>query len=144
MWLWSLGFAFIVLWVNSPFGGQLRHGGILVCLDQGQRGRALHHAGAAHIFGLGNKAVGLHNLYALPGGFFPHGLHGVWMAVILGLLSFIGIEVMAVTSGELRRSGKAIPAALRGMAVRLFLFYVLALGVVAALSPGTRSAPASR
>jgi L-asparagine transporter-like permease len=57
------------------------------------------------------------------------------MAVILGMLSFIGIEVVAVTSGEVAEPRKAIPAALRGMAVRLFLFYVLALGVVAALIP---------
>ena len=52
--------------------------------------------GAVHIFGLGVPATGFHNLYALPGGFFPHGAHGVWMAVILGLLSFVGIEVVAV------------------------------------------------
>jgi len=83
--------------------------------------------------------VGLGNLYQLPGGFFPHGAHGVWMAVILGMLSFVGIEVIAVTSGELPNPEKTIPAALRGMAVRLLLFYVLALGVVAAIIPWTQT-----
>ena len=135
VWLWSLGFAFIVLWVNSRpvnnFGtveywfSWIKVSAVVLFII----------LGLAHIFGLGNKAVGLHNLYALPGGFFPHGFHGVWMAVIVGMLSFIGIEVVAVTSGEVAEPKKAIPAALRGMAVRLFLFYVLALGVVAALIP---------
>ena len=95
--------------------------------------------GAAHIFGLGSPAVGLHNLYQLPGGFRPKGVHGVWMAVILGMLSFVGIEVIAVTSGELPNPEVAIPAALRTMALRLFLFYFLALGVVAAIVPWTQT-----
>ena len=78
--------------------------------------------GTAQIFGLGAKPVGLHNLYQLPGGFFPHGFGGMWMAVIIGMLSFVGIEVIAVTSGETPKPEKAIPAALRTMAIRLFLF----------------------
>ena len=32
----------------------------------------------------------------------PHGFDGVWMAVLVGVLSFNGIEVIAVTSGETR------------------------------------------
>jgi amino acid transporter, AAT family len=91
------------------------------------------------IFGLGAPAVGLTNLYALPGGFFPHGFHGTWMAVILALLSFSGVEVIAVTAAEVPHPEKTIPAALRTMTLRLFLFYVLALGVVAAIIPWTQT-----
>ncbi len=61
------------------------------------------------------------------------------MAVILGLLSFVGIEVIAVTSGEAVDPKTTIPAALRTTALRIFLFYVLALGVVAALIPWTQT-----
>jgi L-asparagine transporter-like permease len=64
------------------------------------------------------------------------------MAVILGLLSFVGIEVVAVTSGELPDPRRTIPAALRTLAIRLFLFYVLALAVVAAIFPWTLTAGA--
>jgi amino acid transporter, AAT family len=140
VWLWSLGFAAIVIWVNSrsvASFGTIEYWFALVKVSAIVLFVIL---GAAHIFGLGVPATGLHNLYALPGGFFPHGLHGVWMAVILGLLSFVGIEVVAVTSGEVPNPRKTIPAALRGMAVRLFLFYVLALGVVAAMFPWTETA----
>ncbi len=49
------------------------------------------------------------------------------MAVIVGIFSFNGIEVIAVTSGEAQNPQVAIPAALRTMVFRLFSFYVLAL-----------------
>jgi amino acid transporter, AAT family len=135
VWMWSLGFAFIVLWVNSRSVGNFGTVEYWFSWIKVSAVVLFIILGLAHIFGLGAPAAGLRNLYALPGGFFPHGFHGVWMAVILGLLSFIGIEVVAVTSGEVAEPEKVIPAALRGMAVRLFLFYVLALGVVAALIP---------
>ncbi len=137
VWLWSLGFAAIVITVNSRSVnnfGTAEYGFALVKVTAIVLFIVL---GAAHIFGLGGPAAGLHNLYQLPGGFMPKGFHGVWMAVILGMLSFVGIEVIAVTSGEMANPEVAIPAALRTMAVRLFLFYVLALAVVAAIVPWT-------
>jgi L-asparagine transporter-like permease len=95
--------------------------------------------GAVHIFGLGVPAVGFSNLTGLPGGFLPHGLTGMWMAVIMGVFSFNGIEVIAVTSGETKDPVKAIPAALRTMLLRLFLFYVLALTIVVSFVPWTET-----
>jgi L-asparagine transporter-like permease len=59
------------------------------------------------------------------------------MAVIVGIFSFNGIEVIAVTSGEARNPQVAIPAALRTMLVRLFLFYVLAVAIIVATVPWT-------
>lgn len=67
----------------------------------------------------------------------PHGLGGVWMAVIVGVFSFNGIEVIAVTSGETKDPRVAIPAALRTMLLRLFLFYVVGLGIIVTLVPWT-------
>jgi L-asparagine transporter-like permease len=61
------------------------------------------------------------------------------MAVIIGILSFNGIEVIAVTSGEAKDPVRAIPAALRTMALRLFLFYVLALAIVVTFVPWTET-----
>ena len=63
----------------------------------------------------------------------PHGLHGVWMAVLRGDAL---VQRHRGDRGHLRRSRRtraAIPAALRTMAVRLFLFYILALTIVVAL-----------
>jgi L-asparagine transporter-like permease len=139
VWLWSLGFATIVLVVNArsvaSFGtveywfSFIKVTAIVLFII----------LGLAQMAGIGTPAVGLRNLYQLPGGFFPHGAGGTWMAVILGLLSFVGIEVIAVTSGEAADPKTTIPAALRTTALRIFLFYVLALGVVAALIPWTQT-----
>lgn len=72
----------------------------------------------------------------------PNGFSGVWMAVLIGIFSFVGIEVIAVTSGETSQPEKAIPAALRTMAVRLILFYLLALTIVVSFVPWTESGAA--
>jgi AAT family amino acid transporter len=93
--------------------------------------------GAAAILGVGRPAVGFHNLTGLPGGFFPNGFGGVWMAVIVGIFSFNGTEVIAVTSGEAENPQVAIPAAMRSMVFRLFSFYVLALIIIVTMVPWT-------
>ncbi|MGC1304625.1 MAG: amino acid permease [Caulobacteraceae bacterium] len=137
IWLWSIAFAALLLFVNSR---SVKHFGtveywfsfIKVCAIV-----VFIVLGIISIFGLGVKPVGLHNLTHAQGGFFPHGLHGMWMAVIVGVLSYNGIEVIAVTSGETKDPRRAIPAALRTMVVRLFLFYVLALTVVVTFVPWT-------
>jgi AAT family amino acid transporter len=139
VWLWSLGFASIVLYLNSRSVNNFGTAEYWLSFIKVTAIVLFIILGASRIFGLGVKPVGLHNLYQLPGGFFPHGFKGMWMAVILGMLSFVGIEVIAVTSGEVPNPEKAIPAALRTMAVRLFLFYVLALGIVAAIIPWTQT-----
>jgi L-asparagine transporter-like permease len=137
IWLWSVGFAAALLWVNARsvknFGSieywfaLIKVVAIIVFII----------LGLMAIFGIGLQPVGFHNVTGLPGGFMPNGVHGVWMAVILGVLSFNGIEVIAVTSGETADPRTAIPAALRTMAIRLFLFYILALTVVVAFVPWT-------
>jgi amino acid transporter, AAT family len=140
VWLWSLGFAAIVVTVNAQAVNQFGRVEYWLAVIKVSAIVLFVVLGLAHILGLGSKPTGLGNLYQLPGGFMPHGLHGVWMGVILGLLSFVGVEVVAVTSGESPNPEKTIPAALRSMAARLFLFYVLALGVIAAIFPWTQLA----
>jgi AAT family amino acid transporter len=139
VWMWSVGFAFILLYVNarsvSNFGtieywfAMIKVSAIILFII----------LGAVNIFGLGVPASGFHNLTGLSGGFMPNGFGGVWMAVIMGIFSFNGIEVIAVTSGEVKEPTKAIPAALRTMIVRLFLFYILALAIVLTVVPWTET-----
>jgi amino acid transporter, AAT family len=137
VWLWALGFCLVLLYLNSRsvsnFGtleswfALIKVAAIVLFII----------LGTAAILGLGRPAVGFHNLAGLPGGFFPRGLSGVWIAVIVGIFSFNGIEVIAVTSGEARNPQLAIPAALRSMVLRLFLFYVLAVTIIVTTVPWT-------
>ena len=135
--MWSLGFCAILLYFNSRsvhnFGtveswfALIKVTAIVLFII----------LGAASIFGLGLPAVGFHNLTGLAGGFLPKGVNGLWMAVIVGIFSFNGIEVIAVTSGEAKNPKVAIPAALRTMVFRLFLFYILSITIIVTLIPWT-------
>jgi amino acid transporter, AAT family len=139
VWLWSLGFAGVLLYFNSRSVhnfGSIEYWFALIKVVAIVLFIVL---GAVNILGLGVAPVGLHNLTQLPGGFMPHGFRGMWMAVILGILSYNGIEVIAVTSGEAKDPTRSIPAALRTMGLRLFLFYVLALTIVVAFVPWTET-----
>jgi L-asparagine transporter-like permease len=137
VWIWSLTFAFALLYFNSR---SVNHFGTIeywFALIKVIAIMVFIAIGAATIFGIGMQPIGFHNLTGLPGGFMPKGFGGVWMAVIVAVLSFNGIEVIAVTSGETKDPVRTIPAALRTMALRLFLFYILALGIVVTCVPWT-------
>ena len=139
VWLWSVSFAFILLYFNSRSVNNFGTIEYWFALIKVVAIVAFIILGVVTIFGLWGEPVGFHNLTGLPGGFMPHGFGGVWMAVIVGILSFNGIEVIAVTSGEAKDPVRTIPAALRSMALRLFLFYILALTIVVTFVPWTET-----
>jgi L-asparagine transporter-like permease len=94
--------------------------------------------GLGLIVGIGSRpAIGLSNLTA-NGGFLPFGWKGVWLALTLTLTSYMGVEVIAVTSGEAEHPEKSIPRAMRTIVFRLILFYVLAITIMLAMSPWNR------
>ena len=67
--------------------------------------------------------------------FAPHGVGGVWLAVVMVMFSYLGTEIVAVTSGEARDPARAIPRALRITVVRLIVFYVVSMALLMALIP---------
>lgn len=139
VWLWSVGFAAILLYTNSrsvAYFGTIEYWFALIKVVAIV---AFIILGASAVFGIGQPATGVANLTGLPGGFMPNGLWGVWMGVIIGIFSFTGIEVIAVTSAEARDPRAAIPAALRTMAFRLILFYLFALAIVVSFVPWTET-----
>lgn len=139
VWMWSMGFAIVLLYFNSRSVGNFGSIEYWFALIKVVAIVLFIILGLAAILGIGMEPTGFHNLTGLPGGFMPHGFGGVWMAVIIGVFSFNGIEVIAVTSGEAQDPVRTIPAALRTMALRLFLFYVLALLVVVSFVPWTQT-----
>ena len=139
VWLWSVSFACVLLYFNSRSVNNFGSIEYWFALIKVIAIVVFIVLGLATIFGLWAEPIGLHNLTGLPGGFMPRGFGGVWMAVIIGILSFNGIEVIAVTSGEAKDPVRTIPAALRTMALRLFLFYILALTIVVTFVPWTET-----
>src|SRR5580698_550928 len=91
--------------------------------------------GLGLIFGVGQaRAVGFSNLTA-HGGFLPHGMKGVWLAMTLTLTSYMGVEILGVTAGEAAQPETAIPRAMRTVSLRLILFYVLSMTVMLSMTP---------
>ena len=137
VWMWSIGFAFVLIYLNAQSVKNFGSIEYWFAMIKVVAIVAFILLGLMYVFGVGFAPVGFHNVVGLPGGFMPHGLHGIWLAVLLGVLSFNGIELIAVTSGETADPVSAIPAALRTMVVRLLLFYILGLTVVVTLVPWT-------
>ena len=84
----------------------------------------------------GAPAAGFHN-YTAHGGFFPHGLWGAWVAVIVAIFSYLSIEMIAVAAGEAAQPEIAVTRAFRATVLRLILFYLLTLALVLAIVPWT-------
>jgi AAT family amino acid transporter len=139
IWPWSIGFACILVAVNSRSVGKFGSIEYWLAFVKVTAIVLFIVLGLAAIFGVGHPATGFRNLTRLPGGFFPFGPRGTWMAVIMAVLSFYGIETIAVTSAEVPNPQIAIPRALRTMVLRLFLFYVLALTIVVTVIPWTET-----
>jgi L-asparagine transporter-like permease len=140
VWLWSLGFAVVLLALNLRSVGTFGSAEYAFSLIKVCAIVLFIILGLAKVFGLGSTPVGLVNLAHSQGGLLPHGLLGVWMAVIVGCFSFNGVEVIAVTSGETKDPARALPAALRSMVFRLFVFYVVSLANIVTVAPWTDSA----
>jgi L-asparagine transporter-like permease len=81
-------------------------------------------------------AVGFQN-YTAHGGFFPRGVWGAWVAVIVAIFSYLSIEMIAVAAGEAAQPEIAITRAFRSTVFRLILFYLLTLALVLAIVPWT-------
>ena len=80
------------------------------------------------------SGVGFQNYTAL-GGFFPKGLGGVWVAVIVAIFSYLSVEMIAVAAGEAKEPERAMPRAFRSTVLRLILFYLVTLALVLAIVP---------
>lgn len=77
--------------------------------------------------------------YTAHGGFFPKGLSGTWMAVIIAIFSYLGIEMVAVAAGEAEDPQRAVTRALRATVFRLVFFYLLSLAIMLAIVPWNQS-----
>ena len=133
--VWVLAFAVALLYLNSRAVGRLgtieywlvmiKVVAVLVFIVLA----VLVLAGAT-----GAPAVGVQHLTA-HGGFMPFGLSGVWLGCCFVIYSFIGVEIVAVTSGEASDPARTIPVAMRRMVLGLSAIYVVTITLLVALTP---------
>lgn len=69
------------------------------------------------------------------GGFFPNGVTGFLLALVVVAFSFGGTELVGVTAGEAENPEKTIPKAINQVILRILIFYVGALAVIMAVIP---------
>ena len=89
--------------------------------------------GAALLF-----AGRVHPQYVANGGFAPKGWSSPFMAISFGLYSFLGIEMVAISSGEARSRGDVARATRIAFAVLAFI-YVGAIAVLVGVMPWNRA-----
>ena len=133
--LWVLAFAVILLYVNSRAVGRL--GAIEYWLVMIKVVAIVLFIGLAVLLligATGEPAIGLSNLTAAPG-FAPFGVHGIWLGCCLVLYSFIGVEIVGVTSGEAADPARTIPRATRRLVFGLSAIYILTTALLTALTP---------
>jgi L-asparagine transporter-like permease len=137
-WVWIVGFSALLILVNARsvtvFGAveywfsAIKIAAILAFIALAAyvlwHGRA---AGAAPAMGFSN--------YWTHGGFFAHGLWGMWVAVILAIFSYLSIEMIAVAAGEAAQPQRAVIRAFRATLLRLIVFYIATLALILALVP---------
>lgn len=139
VWMWALGSAGVVVWVNTRAVHNFGSAEYWLTVIKVSAIVGFILVGLSRIFGVVGDPIGLHNVTGLAGGFLPNGFSGVWLAVLMALFSFMGLEFVVGTASEAKDPKTAIPAALRTMAARLFLFYILALFIIIAFIPWTQS-----
>ncbi|WP_342067877.1 amino acid permease [Achromobacter kerstersii] len=82
----------------------------------------------------GNPQYGVAQ-YTSHGGFFPNGLWGMWIAVVISIFSYLSVEMIAVAAGEAEDPERAVKQAFRATIVRLVVFYLLTLALILAIVP---------
>ncbi|CAH7689730.1 amino acid permease/ SLC12A domain-containing protein [Phakopsora pachyrhizi] len=60
---------------------------------------------------------------------------GFWAVLIQASFSYIGTEITAITAGEAKNPKKSLPSAIKGVAVRILLFYIMGVFVIGLLVP---------
>ena len=133
-WIWIVGFSVILLVVNALNVGSFGESEYWFSLIKVLAICFLLVAGVVLFGGIGVERRGL-EAYTAHGGFFPHGLGGVWDAVTMAVFSFYGLEAAAVGAGEAKDPGRTVPRALRRIMVRLSLFYIGSMTILVGIVP---------
>jgi S-methylmethionine transporter len=140
VWVWCIVFAVLLFGLNaisSKFFGESEFWFAIVKVAAII---ALIVLGGAALFGFHPLSSGgdhpfLFANFNTSGGLFPNGFTGVLVTVLAVFYAFSGSELIGVAAGETSNPATNIPKAMRGTVVRLLIFFVGAIAVIAATVP---------
>lgn len=133
-WLWIGGFSIALVYVNARSVASFGSFEYWFAMIKVVTITVFLVLGAALLLGVGFPRVGFTN-YSAQGGFLPHGWRGVGLGMAMAIFSFLGMEIVAVTSGEAEDPATALPRALRWTLGRMGLFYIGGLAIVVGILP---------
>jgi len=137
--VWIIGFSAVLIAVNAfsvGLFGWVEYGFSLIKIAAIVGFIVL---GALWVFGspaAQAAGAGFH-LYTDQGGFFPKGLWGTWVAVIVAIFSYFSIEMIAVAAAEAADPQRAVVRAFKATLARLAIFYMATLALMLAIAPWT-------
>lgn len=140
VWIWCVLFAAILFSLNAissrVFGESefwfsiVKVGAIVVLIVLG--GAALL---GFHPLAAGGEHPMLFENFATTSGLFPNGFTGVLVTALAVFYAFSGSELIGVAAGETANPETSIPKAMRTTVIRLLIFFVGAIAVIAATIP---------
>nr|WP_246262519.1 amino acid permease [Arthrobacter mobilis] len=139
VWIWCLLFASILFLMNAVssrvFGetefwfALIKVGAVVGLILLGGAALAGFHPLA------GREYPHLFENFATSGGLFPNGFTGVLVTVLAVFFAFSGSELIGVAAGETTDPEKNIPKAMKTTVIRLVVFFIGAISVIAATIP---------
>ena len=132
--VWVLAFAALILYLNSRTVG--RFGTIEYWLTMIKVIAVVLFVGLGVLLvvgATGQPAVGLRHL--TDDGFAPFGITGIGLGCCYALYSFVGVEIVGVTSGEATDPARTIPAAARRLVFGLSAIYIVTVTLLTTLVP---------
>lgn len=148
VWVWCLVFATLLFTMNAISARVFAETEFWFALIKVIAVLAMIVVGAAALIGIvpvtTGADIGLDNLMT-DNGLFPTGLTGVLVTVLAVFYAFSGTELIGVAAGEAKDPEKTIPRAIRTAVLRLTVFFVGAIIVIALIVPyetaGTDESP---
>ncbi|GAA5140279.1 amino acid permease [Pseudonocardia adelaidensis] len=86
-----------------------------------------------------NKGMDFSNLTA-HGGFFPHGVGAIFAAIVVVIFSMVGAEIATIAAAESPDPGRAIARATNSVIIRIAIFFVGSIFLLAVILPWDSSA----
>jgi amino acid transporter, AAT family len=132
--VWVLGFAVVLLYLNSRAVGRLARVEYWLVLIKVVAVALFVAIAILLVAGAtGQPAIGLHNL--TDQGFAPFGASGIWFGCCFAIYSFIGVEIVGVTAGEAADPARSIPRAMRRSVFGLSAIYIVTIALLTAVTP---------